>query len=49
MMADKLAATFHPYLYPCLECHERYTTPSAAETCAEQDELEDKQTRRGMR
>ena len=38
-----------PHEYPCTECGTRYCTPSAAETCAEQDELESKQTRSAHR
>ena len=32
--------------YACPVCDARYTTPSAAETCAEQDDVEDRDTRR---
>ena len=35
--------------YRCTECDADYATPSAAETCAEQDEVEDRATRRILR
>jgi len=43
---DKAAATYHPTEYRCTECQWPYATKSAADTCAEQDELEDRATRR---
>lgn len=35
--------------YRCTECDRDYSTPSAAETCAEQDEVEDRETHRLLR
>lgn len=32
--------------YTCIACDARYATPSAAETCEQQDEYEDRATRR---
>lgn len=45
---EKHAATFHP-MYPCETCSAVYSTRSAAETCSEQDEIEDRDTRRFYR
>lgn len=47
--SEKAAATYHPREYACTECGSTYPAESAADTCAEQDAIEDRDTRRILR